>query len=224
MKHFFGKCEQIRKKLRIWSDLTHFHLTNVPLLYPLKTSENRRFSDVFKGYRSGTLVVNGLIQKSFMKIYFVLWMVSQKFSKEDHDHVRFYLFYLIDTWIHCAAFNIELLARDNDSLLQHLNWEKNSPNSKVKLELNASSRKSPTVIDSKAQQKQSLAGALQNRCSKISQYFTILHNILFIKKTLQHRYFSVNIAKFLKTAFFIEHLRWLLLAILFSTLYYYWEK
>ena len=30
--------------------------TKVPLLYPLKTSENRRFSDVFRGYRSGSLV------------------------------------------------------------------------------------------------------------------------------------------------------------------------
>ena len=35
--------------------------TNVPLLYPLKTSENRRFSDVFSRYRSGTLVENGLM-------------------------------------------------------------------------------------------------------------------------------------------------------------------
>ena len=33
--------------------------TNVPLLYPLKT-ENLRFSDVFRGYRSGTLVGNRL--------------------------------------------------------------------------------------------------------------------------------------------------------------------
>ena len=33
---------------------------NVALLYPLKTSENPRFSDVFSGYRSGTLVENGL--------------------------------------------------------------------------------------------------------------------------------------------------------------------
>ena len=30
--------------------------TNVPLLYPLKTSENWRFSDVFRGYRIGILV------------------------------------------------------------------------------------------------------------------------------------------------------------------------
>ena len=34
--------------------------TNLPLLYSLKTSKNRRFSDVFRGYRSGTLVENGL--------------------------------------------------------------------------------------------------------------------------------------------------------------------
>ena len=32
---------------------------NVPLLYPLKISENRRFS-VFRGYRNGTLVENWL--------------------------------------------------------------------------------------------------------------------------------------------------------------------
>ena len=37
--------------------------TNVPLLFPLKTSENLRFSDVFRGYKSGTLVEYGLIRK-----------------------------------------------------------------------------------------------------------------------------------------------------------------
>ena len=35
-------------------------LTNVPPLYPLKTSENQRFSFDFRGYRSGILVENGL--------------------------------------------------------------------------------------------------------------------------------------------------------------------
>ena len=34
--------------------------TNVSLLHPLKTLENLEFSDVFKGYRSGTLIENGL--------------------------------------------------------------------------------------------------------------------------------------------------------------------
>ena len=33
--------------------------TNVPPLYPLKTSEDRRFSDVFRGYRSEKLDESG---------------------------------------------------------------------------------------------------------------------------------------------------------------------
>ena len=41
--------------------------TNVPLLYPLKTSENRRLFDVFRGYRSETLVENGL--RWFLKYF-----------------------------------------------------------------------------------------------------------------------------------------------------------
>ena len=35
--------------------------TNVPLLYPLKTSENLWFFRVFRGCRSGTLIGNRLI-------------------------------------------------------------------------------------------------------------------------------------------------------------------
>ena len=42
----------------------------------------------------------------------------------------------------------------------------------------------------------------------------------FIKKRLQHRCFPVNIAKFLRTAFFIEHLWWLLLNSLSKILYF----
>ena len=36
----------------------------------------------------------------------------------------------------------------------------------------------------------------------------------FIQKRFQHSCFPVNIAKFLRTAFFIEHLRWLLLSLI----------
>ena len=43
----------------IFFSLLNSFSTNVPLLYPLKTSENRR------GYRSGTLIENGL--KAFSK-------------------------------------------------------------------------------------------------------------------------------------------------------------
>ena len=42
----------------------------------------------------------------------------------------------------------------------------------------------------------------------------------FIKKRLQHRCFPVNIEQFLRTAFFIEHLWWLLL--IFSTNFWIW--
>ena len=38
-----------------------------------------------------------------------------------------------------------------------------------------------------------------------------------IKKRLQHSYFPVNFAKFLRTAFFIEHLPWLPLNNYFSS-------
>ena len=36
-------------------------LSNIPFIYPLKTSENKRFSDVFRGYKKGTLETNGLM-------------------------------------------------------------------------------------------------------------------------------------------------------------------
>ena len=42
--------------------------TNIPLLYLLKTSENWRFSDIFRGYRSESLVENGLRMRLAGKI------------------------------------------------------------------------------------------------------------------------------------------------------------
>ena len=48
---------------------------------------------------------------------------------------------------------------------------------------------------------------LEPFCKKVGD----LKAFNIFKKKLQHRCFPVNIAKFLKTAFFIEHLRWLLL-------------
>ena len=41
-------------------NLTNPFSTNVPLLYPLKTSESQRFSDVFRGYGSVSLIENEL--------------------------------------------------------------------------------------------------------------------------------------------------------------------
>ena len=42
----------------------------------------------------------------------------------------------------------------------------------------------------------------------------------FIKERLQYRCFPVNFAKFLRTRFFTEQLRWLLLIILNSIIWY----
>ena len=42
-------------------DLLKLIQVNVPFLYPLETSENLGFSDVFSGYRKVTLAWNGLI-------------------------------------------------------------------------------------------------------------------------------------------------------------------
>ena len=52
------KCSTITLNVQYFKRFS----TNVPILDSLKTPENLRFSDVFKGYRSGTLVENGLAQ------------------------------------------------------------------------------------------------------------------------------------------------------------------
>ena len=44
----------------IEGDIFNPFSTNISLLYLLTTLENRRFSDVFRRYRSGILVENGL--------------------------------------------------------------------------------------------------------------------------------------------------------------------
>ena len=55
--------DQLKLAVRDKTDTYPFS-TNVSLLYPLETSENFRFSDVLRRYRSGTLVENGLSDNS----------------------------------------------------------------------------------------------------------------------------------------------------------------
>ena len=50
---------QQRQWFRQWSGNDPLQ-PNVPFLYPLKTSENQRFSDVFRGYRNVASAWNGL--------------------------------------------------------------------------------------------------------------------------------------------------------------------
>ena len=56
----------------------------------------------------------------------------------------------------------------------------------------------------------------ENTCSRVSFFNKVggLRPATLLKKRLWHRCFSVNFVKFLRTHFFIEHLRWLLLTIL----------
>ena len=42
-------------------------LANVPILYPLKTLENLRFSHIFRGYEMETLAIDGFTKNIFNK-------------------------------------------------------------------------------------------------------------------------------------------------------------
>ena len=52
----------VNPSLQIQMILVYFDTfyPNVPFLHPLKKSENQRFSDIFRGYRNGTLGENVL--------------------------------------------------------------------------------------------------------------------------------------------------------------------
>ena len=54
----------MRSAVNVQNDIINPFSTNVALPYPLKTSEYPRFSNVLRGYRSGTLVENGLKKMS----------------------------------------------------------------------------------------------------------------------------------------------------------------
>ena len=88
-----------------WKFLINPFSTNVPLLYPLKTSKNRRFS-VFRGYTNGTLVENELnatLVKTYLeeKIYFIkVSILTNKTWNWSHDRNNTRTFHLINYWIH----------------------------------------------------------------------------------------------------------------------------
>ena len=48
-------------KKYLQSSTKYLFQSNIPFLYPLKTSDNSRFSDVFNGHRNVTLVKMGYI-------------------------------------------------------------------------------------------------------------------------------------------------------------------
>ena len=55
-------------------------MSSVTFLYPLKTSENQRLSDVFREYKNVTLDINGLTTKSFKLSTVVFTITIIKFN------------------------------------------------------------------------------------------------------------------------------------------------
>ena len=90
-----------------------------------------------------------------------------------------------------------------------------------------------TVVWTSAIQK-SFADVIQNkkplRIRKVHMKTTVSASLFnkcvdlkacnFIKKRIQHRYFPVIFAKFLRTTFLIEHIQWLLLEISYELALY----
>ena len=63
--HKLRKCKRFREKFNLDfgpKNVLNPFSTNVALLYPLKTSENLWFSDVFRGYGKRSEACNGLIK------------------------------------------------------------------------------------------------------------------------------------------------------------------
>ena len=65
-----------------------------------------------------------------------------------------------------------------------------------------------SVIKSSCREEFCRKGVLRNFAKFTGKH---LRQILFLKKRLWHKCFPVNLAKFLRTPFFTEHLWWLLL-------------
>ena len=65
-------------------------LANVPILYPLKTPENQRFSGVFREYKMRTLARDGLINTHLKKkighnlLFFEIIFLFPAFRFEAH--------------------------------------------------------------------------------------------------------------------------------------------
>ena len=75
-------------------------LTNVSILHPLKTPENQRFSGVFRGYKMGRLLRNGLIKALFSVISWAFWALElwQIMIRQFVFLLRAKLQFLLEEW------------------------------------------------------------------------------------------------------------------------------
>ena len=71
LNHFLGfNFTQSRLLMLNSRFLFNPFLANAPILYPLQTPENQRFSGVFRGYKIGTLARNVLNSKTYWRNFF----------------------------------------------------------------------------------------------------------------------------------------------------------
>ena len=90
-------------------------LTNVPTLHPLKTTKNLWFSDVFRGYKMGTLATNELSRSIFE--YFRRNITTQKISE---NNLLCMYFFTYDNTRHNTRYILITLDKTLDThLWQH---------------------------------------------------------------------------------------------------------
>ena len=83
------KIKEFKKKIKIkvYFTLKPFQ-ANVSFLYNLKTSENQRFSDVFRGYRNRILAWNGLKKKNTRNAPQIIQKISKLWTEKNDRHVN----------------------------------------------------------------------------------------------------------------------------------------
>ena len=66
-------------------------LANVPILYPLKTPENQRFSGVFRAYKMGTLALSLVwsVEEDMKLSLQVMWLLRDSWNYIPHILVPF---------------------------------------------------------------------------------------------------------------------------------------
>ena len=83
---YFGQDQSLAISLVSFNSTLNLLLAGVFFLYPLKTSENCRISDVFRGYKRGAPSNNGL--KSISAVHYVKSVKTWSFSRSVFSRIR----------------------------------------------------------------------------------------------------------------------------------------
>ena len=91
-------------------------LANVPILYPLKTPENQKFSGVFRGYKIWTLARNGLRNRKYVVASIKVNVVIADLSLFIHSLIFIYNYF---TFVF-VLLSFILLSFDNNSCVRFI--------------------------------------------------------------------------------------------------------